>query len=243
VSAHDPVLVITLPKTGTNLLLKCIKLITGNSDLGNVNFVNDEQLRNNSILWAHQWGIKESRSIEPTQEKISFISQKGFKVLLINRDPRDHLCSMIRRIYKRVTPKLLVSSINDSSDLLGAVTDRTEFWSKYRSLNDLYFDYLKWEDLSFVYQTSFERLVGPHGGGSLDAQIDEILNIAKHIGVEINNERAKEIVGDLFGNTSTFRLGQISDWKNRFNDDVKKLFKEKHGDLLIQIGYEDDNNW
>ncbi len=42
---------------------------------------------------------------------------------------------------------------------------------------------------------------------------------------------------------STARKGIIGDWKNYFNDNHKKKFKEIAGDLLIELGYEKDYNW
>jgi len=40
--------------------------------------------------------------------------------------------------------------------------------------------------------------------------------------------------------TSHYRKGISGDWKNYFNDDHIKHFKEKYNDLLIQYGYETD---
>ncbi|MCX6081650.1 MAG: sulfotransferase domain-containing protein [Chloroflexi bacterium] len=41
----------------------------------------------------------------------------------------------------------------------------------------------------------------------------------------------------------TFRSGKTGEWKKYFRDEHKKLFKEVAGDLLVQLGYEKDNNW
>lgn len=40
-----------------------------------------------------------------------------------------------------------------------------------------------------------------------------------------------------------FRKGIAGDWKNHFNEDHKKYFKEKYNDLLIKLGYEKDDKW
>jgi hypothetical protein len=42
---------------------------------------------------------------------------------------------------------------------------------------------------------------------------------------------------------SHFRQGAPGDWKNHFNDDVKKLFKAAYGETLVQAGYEIDDRW
>jgi len=41
----------------------------------------------------------------------------------------------------------------------------------------------------------------------------------------------------------TFRSGRTGEWKKYFKDEHKQLFKEVAPDLLIQLGYEKDNNW
>jgi len=42
---------------------------------------------------------------------------------------------------------------------------------------------------------------------------------------------------------SHYRKGTPGDWVNHFTDEHKRLFKERHGDLLIRLGYETDRNW
>lgn len=41
----------------------------------------------------------------------------------------------------------------------------------------------------------------------------------------------------------TFRSGKTGEWKKYFKDEHKRLFKEVAGELLVQLGYEQDNNW
>eukprot|EP01132_Coremiostelium_polycephalum_P009339 gene9339-11453_t len=40
-----------------------------------------------------------------------------------------------------------------------------------------------------------------------------------------------------------FRKGEIGDWKNYFTPDNKKWFKEEAGHILIDLGYEINNDW
>ncbi len=45
-------------------------------------------------------------------------------------------------------------------------------------------------------------------------------------------------------NTNSFlRKGISGDWKNYFNDDAKRIFKKYAGEILVQMGYEKDQNW
>jgi lipopolysaccharide transport system ATP-binding protein len=40
-----------------------------------------------------------------------------------------------------------------------------------------------------------------------------------------------------------YRKGVTGDWRNYFNEPLKDAFKERYGDLLIEAGYERDNDW
>lgn len=40
-----------------------------------------------------------------------------------------------------------------------------------------------------------------------------------------------------------FRKGIAGDWKNYFTGNIRNLFKERYGEDLIRLGYEQDQNW
>ena len=42
---------------------------------------------------------------------------------------------------------------------------------------------------------------------------------------------------------SHYRKGQPGDWKNHFNEDHIRCFKDNYNDLLIKLGYESDPDW
>jgi hypothetical protein len=42
---------------------------------------------------------------------------------------------------------------------------------------------------------------------------------------------------------SFFRKGMAGDWKNHFTEDIKRIYKERIGDFLIEYGYEKDFDW
>jgi hypothetical protein len=42
---------------------------------------------------------------------------------------------------------------------------------------------------------------------------------------------------------SFFRKGVAGDWKNVFTEQDKRNFKAAAGDLLIELGYEGDDDW
>jgi hypothetical protein len=102
----------------------------------------------------------------------------------------------------------------------------------------------------------FEDLVGPHGGGSEQAQKDLLRKIGLHIGLFLSPEQINALCSSLYGNEknpfgqgnfsdyqSTFREGHIGSWKTVFKEIHKQVFKERLGEALIALGYETDNSW
>lgn len=54
--------------------------------------------------------------------------------------------------------------------------------------------------------------------------------------------RSKRQSGDE-DSSAFLRKGVAGDWRNVFNERDREIFKEYAGDLLIELGYEKDNNW
>jgi hypothetical protein len=44
-------------------------------------------------------------------------------------------------------------------------------------------------------------------------------------------------------NSPTFRSGKVGGWRKHFSPQIKDLFKQVSGDLLIRLGYEKDMDW
>jgi hypothetical protein len=42
---------------------------------------------------------------------------------------------------------------------------------------------------------------------------------------------------------SHFRKGISGDWRNCFGEEHRQFFKKHHNDLLVTLGYEDDDSW
>jgi hypothetical protein len=43
--------------------------------------------------------------------------------------------------------------------------------------------------------------------------------------------------------SSTFRQGKSGGWREHFTAGHKRLFKDVAGELLIRLGYEENNDW
>lgn len=246
--ASKNILLLTLPKTGTNLVLKLLKKISGKNMLLNVNglmHMNIENL-NDFICWGHEWEVSSldpRGKIEPSPEKIAILKKLDVKLILLLRDPREHVVSLLRAVNKPINYFTLNTGIIYFPNALYRATD-TESFLQYKNINEIYKNYLKWQkDYPDVYLTYFEKLVGLKGGGSLKAQFDEIKKICNFLDIQISDSEINTIASNLFGDTYTFREGKIDSWKNYYSKDNKVWFKHRSKNLLYELKYEKNDSW
>lgn len=242
---------VSIPKSGSHLLAKCIYLIDkrtpiwAKKDIAGISQKEINQLNSEYLYCIHA----------AYQEKNKFlIEHNNLKTFFIYRDPRDQVVSLANWVIKIESAIPGHHNVPKLEDLITTLIYGCDgaFWTKsvppYRTVEQLYRLFMPWMNHKQVYIATFEKLVGPQGGGSLELQLQEIKNIAKHMGKNITDEVAKEISKKIFGYTEgfdsrTFFEGQIGSWKKYFTDKHKREFKEVAGQLLIDLGYEKDLNW
>lgn len=263
--------IITVPKSGTWMLEKGIRLITHKQNAlfryikeGILKGTSDEDaqqlvrpslevldkctnLHNNEFIIGH---------LSYKLEYEELLKKKGYKVLLLIRDPRDQLLSFAYYIdkYKYHLPGHYLSFNDLFLSLMGAynspltrINNPLDFDKELNKVvshtGQLYSFFLPWSKSSLCYTTRFELLVGDKGGGSTENQLQEIKNIAQFLDITISPQEVKEISENLFGGTNTFRVGQIGLWKKHFIQEDKERFKGLTKDLLVKLGYEVNNSW
>jgi len=203
--AHT-VLIISIPKCGTNLLIKCVKLIrevytkeVQEKFIQNKTFQTTlNHIRpDNQIYAPHAF---------PTELLFSIVKKYQLKPLFIYRDPRAQVVSLayhFKRFHSNI-PEIFSSEI---SELVGKIIEDSVFLYKIwreapelvgKTVSDLYNLYLPWIEHPAIYVTTFEKLIGPHGGGKGDDQLKEIINISKHIGMPISIDQARDVAKNLF---------------------------------------------
>jgi hypothetical protein len=90
----------------------------------------------------------------------------------------------------------------------------------------------------------FENLIGPLGGGSCEAQNTEIRKLAAYAGVQLDAGELEQIASAVYHRgSSTFRKGIIGDWRNQLTPEHRTAFKSVAGQLLVDLGYESDQEW
>jgi hypothetical protein len=247
--ADQPFIVITPEKTGTHLLTKVMERMSS------------KKTRN---CWAHSLTheelLKELKIAEeneaflhmhalPTDEIINTLLTHSYKVIFLMRDPRDVIISLLFYIdkgwtygpFRRDYPYGKLSFDEKLDELISG--------SRYglSALNSIIGRRIPWiyQDVSFVYVAHFENLVGDKGGGTDQAQLEEILNIANFLNIKLDKEKIDHITYQLFGipGERTFRSGQIHTWKKYFKPFHIEKFKNRFGNELILLGYEKDFIW
>jgi len=238
---HSNDYIITIPKTGTNLLLKLCFLIdqANGIDVRVKNYQDKE--RKNPPDWLHIWKVPiegDTETLGPTEEKIQYILDINSKIIISVRDPRGFAAALAEGHGKKTEG--VISRLGQMIDYPGAFIASyigNDYYLKFKTMTALYDEYLSWKEYPFVYATSFELLVGPKGGGNREAQVQEIQNIADHLEKQVSYKSACDIADQLFGGTNTFKRGQISGWQDDFSKKQHRRFLSKERNLITRLGY------
>lgn len=237
---------VSIAKSGTNLLQKCVEKITHKKrhycpDV-NSYFKCNLQTQFFGTHFLHDKALKKIEQNYPYS-----------KVIVNVRDPRDILVSAAF-FYSHLTYFFPANAINYK---MGHTFNDTEIKERVRiyliegmrgrkiptPLYDIKAACEYLQNHSNYLLVKFEDLVGNRGDGLKDNQIACIRQLMNYLELEDNLTEIETIAAEIFGGTETFRKGKIGDWKNYFDDEMKSMFKTLMGNELIYLGYEKDNNW
>jgi hypothetical protein len=96
---------------------------------------------------------------------------------------------------------------------------------------------IRYEDLLAEPETGVRGLLEFLGARSGEAVVRRCVEAASFERGSANRKRGEE------DSTSRNRKGIAGDWKNVLTQEDRRSFKEAAGDLLIRLGYEEDNDW
>jgi len=187
----------------------------------------------------------------PYRPELSLVLQRlGYRTVFILRDPRDvvvsnafyitrskrhHRYERFNRDFADMGDRIMACITGLPSDETGPALD---------SIGERLRQYLPWRDEPTTYASRFESLIGPSGGGTVEQQRHEIEAIARHVERQLSPDQVDRVARSLWSpRSSTFRRGEIGDWKNHFGDSHKVAFKQHAGRELIALGYEADDDW
>ncbi len=237
--ASQKIVYFTIPKGGSQLFRKAIGLIA-ERPLRKVFPLGETSFLDSYIGYNH---------IGPGYDAILEDTVGFYTKMIMIRDPRDVIVSMVSWIqvmadtdaskeFAKQPLEKQISELISSPDL--SMNGRYPYvFDTHEGIRCA----LEWMQNPTVLVCRFEDLVGSKGGGSDIKQVAAINSIVKHLHYDFSAEHIQEIADDLFGDTITFRVGQIGAWRQVFTSEHKKLFKEKMGEELIELGYEKDDTW
>ncbi len=238
VYAVEKFALMTIPKSGTFLLNKLfISEAFGN--LMRTNSLQTFELPEHYLITHFLFGSP-SLCFEP------YLRTMPTKIILNFRDLRAVALSMVEFWTDLSILPFVTEGMNDSGQWLRLSTKEKlealfmpELWGKSLLLAEceVIRKWIPLFDNDNVYVTTFEKMVGPKGGGNLEVQEQEITNIAKFLGVSLDQDQLDAITSTLFGSSLTFSHGQIDRWKEYFDENLLKLVEEHVGDLQSFFGY------
>jgi hypothetical protein len=173
------------------------------------------------------------------QERLEF-------VIFTIRDPRDVICSHARRFY---------SEQWEAGKYKEALLKSLEDFIAARYIEDLFNSLAQPNVIIMRYETfighseaTLVRMLSDQFMISLDEQ--KLATILAETSIEANQKRAEKLAGfeeydieSLIHGLHITNQGRFGAWKEWFTPAVDNAVKEKLGDALVQLGYENDTNW
>ncbi|MFH1176508.1 MAG: sulfotransferase domain-containing protein [Acidobacteriota bacterium] len=178
------------------------------------------------------------------------VRETATKVLFIIRDPRDYVVSLMYHMRRRPDHFLHRYFREDVPDddvalmhIIRGCDVRPE--GMLEDVDTFFRWFLPWREAPSACTTSFERLIGPEGGGSAVAQEKEIRRLLAHVDYPLLVPALLRRLGRRIytADSPTFRRGMIGSWRESFKLAHREAFKEVAGGLLIELGYEQDLDW
>lgn len=165
------------------------------------------------------------------------LKEENIKTLMVVRDPRDVLVS-----YAHYVAKSKQHFLHDYYKTLGHEA-RIDFTIEGGKAGDIYIESLfsilnslnGWFYKEDVLIVRFEEIIGSRGGGDDVSQSTALDKIAAFL--EMENMDKQHVIDNFYGESHTFRKGQIGSWTEELNDAQKEKVKEKIGFIMDYWGY------
>jgi hypothetical protein len=247
---------ISFPKSGTHLL---DQILLGFSKVAPFS------LRLHSFFAGYEGGSGRKRSLGETlawvdslrpldvtsahlfawDEVTARVAAPAFVPYFIFRDPRDVVVSHVFYVTdmeeRHVHHDYYVSLPDFETRLKVSILGRLDAGVEFPDIAARFAPYLGWLDCPGVLPVHFEDLVNDR-----PAALNRILD---HFLARAPLAAPRQVILDALessinpGKSPTFRSGKTGEWKKHFTPEHKRIFKDAAGDLLLRLGYEQDNDW
>lgn len=178
---------------------------------------------------------------------VEALTRHGMASIFVYRDPRDMIVSHVfyaTQMYPGHGMHRYYTEELDSMEerINAAIAGVTEEGSELSSVKDRYAGYSGWFAVPDVLCLRFEDLI-------LDQErsFNEILDYLGRRGFtpHVNHQDAVESMAAVVApqKSGTFRRGIPGTWREYFTAENIRQFKLVTGELLVQLGYESDDQW
>jgi hypothetical protein len=245
-----------MPKSGSHLLTQILDGLTEIGPFVNPGFPPVNRSENNQPLPPSEVH-KNLRDMRPgdirygylhaEEPYLSILTQHHRPTIFIYRDPRDMLVSHIfyatdmyegHGMHRYYTEKLntMEERIN------AAITGVEEPGFELGSVSQRYNSYWGWLDEPSVLCLKFEDLILDREQ-ALGRLLDFLSN--RDAPILVPQADAVELIKKKIApkKSGTFRKGVPGSWREHFTDANKAVFNKVAGDLLLKLGYEQDQQW
>jgi hypothetical protein len=245
-----------MPKSGSHLIIQVLQGLTRLGPFVNPGFppVNRSETNDKLSKEATLANIERMRPGDiaygylPGREPfIRALTAPGRATIFVYRDPRDMIVSHVfyaaqmhpghgMHRYYTETLHTMEERIN------AAIQGVDEPGSELNSVRAKYEDYLGWLAQPGVLCLRFEDLILDRST-ALGCSLDDLAG--RGFTPRIPHEEAIEILDQAIAprKSGTFRKGKPGNWQEHFTPLNKTKFKEVAGDLLIRLGYEENQHW
>lgn len=251
------------PKSGTHLLYQILYSLAGLckwDDIISVQALCGVMNTPNHIRWklgsAPDGSIVRCHLMH-SQEVCDILSEHRCRSLFIYRDLRDVAVSHARWINKekRIFLHDVYQKQADFNQQLANSIKGLPLGSPFGSnlsqpnIGEDFMRWRGWLDHPSTLAVRFEDLVGERGGGSEDKRLHTIKQIVDHLNIHLSADQIRLNFASYMMNpeeSHTFKKGGkgfIGGWKQFFTEQHKEDFKRVAGSLLIDLGYESNDDW
>jgi len=245
-----------MPKSGSHLIIQVLQGLTRlgpfiNPGFPPVNRGEDNRKLSDAAVLANIQRMRPGDIgygyISAARPFVSTLTQPQRATVFVYRDPRDMIVSHIfyatqmhpghwmRRYYTEELHSM-------EERINAAIQGVDEPGSELTPIRRRYEGYLGWLEQPGVLSLRFEDLI-------LDrpAALGRLLEYLGQRGFHLRMPPPQAVAALETAiapkKSGTFRKGQPGNWREHFTEANKDLFKEKAGDLLIRLGYEENSEW
>ncbi|MBI5953111.1 MAG: sulfotransferase domain-containing protein [Chloroflexi bacterium] len=178
-------------------------------------------------------------------EAVRRVCSPKFAPYFIFRDPRDVVVSHVFYVTdmeaRHVHHNYYQSLPDFDARLKVSILGRPDSEAEFPDIAGRFAPYLDWLNQPEVLTIHFEDLIHDRAA--------TLTRIMDHLLSRIPLHSTRELILDSLESSinpkksPTFRSGKTGEWKKHFTEEHKKIFKDVAGDLLVRLGYEQNNDW